>query len=574
MTDHTEHAEPADLPYPDLQASLAHYYSLYDLAPVGYCTLDSDQFILESNQAAANLLGVGRRPLLAQSFSHFVLAEDRQLYQTAHRALQESGGVQECRLRLVNHGGAVSSPFWVQLNLALVEEKGRVLSLLVFCDINSQKQNEAAVASLADRDIILHKQVEEAFLLSERQRLDEQRAANDQLREQNERLESIYQSLDSVGLVILNLGGLEVRVESCNSGAERLLGYRTGELVGQSILTIHPEENRQPFRNQIEALRLGRALVAADISLRRKNGEAFPAVVSVHPYGWTEGVCRTAVAVFQDVSELIRTHKELEVVNKELELRVEQRTCELQETQQKFLHSEKLSAIGQLSASIAHEFNNSMQGIMAVLRGLEKRAVLMAEDRELLMAAVKECDRVKDLIRNLQDFNRPSSGRKELVDLHRSLNAILLFQKSDFKVRRITLVTRFADHLPAIEMVPDQLKQVILNLLSNAADACQQPGGVVTVSTRREGDRVAFTIEDTGVGIEAEAIPRLFEPFYTTKPAVKGTGLGLSVSYGIVKEHGGEIMVASEPGNGTTFTVLLPITASLNSAGAGQPTAD
>jgi len=262
---------------------------------------------------------------------------------------------------------------------------------------------------------------------------------------------------------------------------------------------------------------------------------------------------------YEDITQRKWTDEQLKKANEDLERKVEQRTLELQETQKKFLHAEKLAAIGKLSASIAHEFNNPLQGILSILKGLRKRAVLEEEDRQLLEAAIVEGDRIKDLIRHLQDFNRPSSGRKVVMDVHQSLNATLLLYKSDFKSKRISVVLDYADQLPKILAVPDQVKQVFLNLLTNAADACHQPGCVITVRTWQENDRVAVAIHDSGIGIKAEEMELLFQPFYTTKPEVKGTGLGLSVSYGIVKQHNGEIRIASQPGTGTTFTVLLPI---------------
>ena len=261
-----------------------------------------------------------------------------------------------------------------------------------------------------------------------------------------------------------------------------------------------------------------------------------------------------------EVAERQQAEDAMRALNEQLEQRVEQRTLELQTTQTQFLHAEKLSAIGKLSASIAHEFNNPLQGILAVLKGLKKRAILEDEDRALLEEAIEESDRIKDLIRDLQDFNRPSSGKKTWMDIHKALDSVLLLYKSDFKGKRITVVREYAQGLPQIEAVADQLKQVFLNLLANAADACQQPGGEIMVSTRLEdGDRVAVVIKDNGVGIKPVDLGQIFQPFFTTKPEVKGTGLGLSVSYGIVKKHGGEIRVASQPGEGASFTVLLPI---------------
>ncbi len=243
----------------------------------------------------------------------------------------------------------------------------------------------------------------------------------------------------------------------------------------------------------------------------------------------------------------------------DLEQKVQQRTFELQEMQQLYLHTEKLAAIGKLSASIAHEFNNPLQGIMSILNGVKKRAVMDQEDTELVDIALGEGKRIKNLIRSLQDFNRPSSGVMAIMEVHQALDSILLLNKHDFNRQQIVVETDFAEGLPHITAMSDQIKQVFLNLLTNAADACRNRGGVIKVATRQEGDRVAVAIEDNGIGIQPENIDQLFRPFYTTKPEVKGTGLGLSVSYGIVKKHRGEIRIESTPGKGSIFTVLLPI---------------
>ncbi len=259
-----------------------------------------------------------------------------------------------------------------------------------------------------------------------------------------------------------------------------------------------------------------------------------------------------ALAKFQAEEALI-------TLNAELELKVQQRTLELQEMQQLYLHSEKLAAIGKLSASIAHEFNNPMQGILSILNGVKKRATMEVEDTELVDIAIDEGKRISKLIRSLQDFNRPSSGVVAVMDVHQSLDSIILLHKNDFVNKRIEVTTDYAPDLPSIAAVADQIKQVFFNLLTNAADACQNRGGSITISTERENNKVAIAIKDSGIGIAPAELDNIFRPFYTTKPEVKGIGLGLSISYGIVKKHKGEIRIASTPGKGATFTVVLPI---------------
>lgn len=252
-------------------------------------------------------------------------------------------------------------------------------------------------------------------------------------------------------------------------------------------------------------------------------------------------------------------HEKTLSLNDELERRVEQRTLELQETQAKYLHAEKLSAIGKLSASISHEFNNPLMAVLTILRGLQKSANLTEEERHFLQAAIEAAERMTNLMRNLRDFNKPSSGQKVLMDVHAALDSILLLCRSDFKKKHIATVLHYAEQLPQIMAIPDQIKQVFLNLLNNAADACSETGKVITISTNFDGRRVALTFHDNGIGIDPEKIDQIFQPFYTTKSEAKGTGLGLSISHGIVQNHQGEIRVESEPDKGSTFTVLLPI---------------
>ena len=253
-----------------------------------------------------------------------------------------------------------------------------------------------------------------------------------------------------------------------------------------------------------------------------------------------------------EILEGIASHVGAALMRKKVEMA-------LQESRRQYLHAEKLSVIGKLSASIAHEFNNPLQGILSILKGVKKRATMDEADKELLDAAITEGNRMKDLIRNLQEFNRPSSGRKTAMDMHQALDSLLLLQKSDLTGRRITVVRNYAEQLPRIMAVSDQIKQVLLNLLANAADACPQSGGVITISTWQKGESVAVAIKDTGTGINPEDMEQIFQPFYSTKGEAKGTGLGLSVSHGIIQDHQGEIQVESPPGEGATFTILLPI---------------
>lgn len=386
----------------------------------------------------------------------------------------------------------------------------------------------------------------------------ERTQAKSALYKKTELLSSIYTAANSVALVTTDLGEENTRITSFSPGAEQMFGYAQDEAVGQPISLLNISEHDRSTLVVIRRLQAGRKLYFPDTVLLRKSGQRFAATVAIHPLFNSRGNIIGTLGVCIDISNLKMVQAELQQANEELEKRVEQRTIELQRTQQQVLHVEKLGAIGRLSASIAHEFNNPMQGIVTVLNGIAKRVPLEDEDMALARSAIDECKRIKSLIRNLQDFNRPTSGKKELMNLRKAIDTLLLLCKKDCNHRNITVITEYGEDTPYVMAISDQIKQVILNLLSNASDACPN-GGTIYISTRPKGNAALVQIRDTGIGITPENLDRIYEPFFTTKPEVKGTGLGLSVSYGIIKQHNGRLDVESEPGKGTTFTITLPI---------------
>jgi PAS domain S-box-containing protein len=544
LSDITEHKELETA----LRESEERYRLLFESASDALFLIDPDTArIVKANSRGAELYGYDQDEFLTKKITD-LSAEPEETMRRFQEIQQKPDAIISipCRLHRKNDG----TIFPVEISARLIPLQNR------------------QVLFVAARDITKRKEAEELLRQSEERRIQVQETANAQLKQQTESLASIYNALDSVGLIVCDLEKSDARISIFSIGAEKLFGYQQTEAIGKSIALIYPPEVVGIIPSRVERFRQGKPMHTFNMILVRKSGEHFPAVISVHPFDAHDGKFRKVVGVFRDISELILIQEQLKTTNEELELRVEQRTLELQETQRQYLHAEKLSAIGKLSASIAHEFNNPLQGILSILNGLKKRAILEPEDKELLDAAISESDRIKDLIRSLQEFNRPSSGKKVAMDVHKSLNAVLLLHKSDFKNKRIAVELKYTEPMPQILAVSDQIKQVFLNLLTNAGDACQESGGMITISTWQENDKVAVAIQDTGIGIKPEQMEHIFQPFYTTKPAVKGTGLGLSVSYGIIKQHQGKIRVESRPGEGTTFTVLLPITGACNAAPA------
>jgi|GEM_PF-1615488 len=260
----------------------------------------------------------------------------------------------------------------------------------------------------------------------------------------------------------------------------------------------------------------------------------------------------------QDTIIELRT-RELAQLNENLQQMVAEQTREIQTTQKQLLHAEKLSAIGALVASIAHEFNNPLCGVTNVLHRIERKGLAGRGNQGLVAMAVAECERMKHLIQDLQAFNRPTSGMKKVFTLEHSIDEILLLLKKEFSLQLISVIKKYNDLPIKITAVEDQIKQVILNLLKNSAEAIPDSGGCITIGTEQKGMDCVISIHDTGTGIAPECMGSIFEPFFTTKSAVKGTGLGLSISHGIIESHGGKIEVQSDPGKGTCFSITLPI---------------
>ncbi|MDR1350016.1 MAG: hemerythrin domain-containing protein [Zoogloeaceae bacterium] len=297
---------------------------------------------------------------------------------------------------------------------------------------------------------------------------------------------------------------------------------------------------------------------------------------------------------------LVKTRDELAALNANLEQRVRERTAELEQalseverTRERLLQSEKMSAIGQLSAGVAHEINNPVGFVSSNLASLrryiaqimelidaydshavklppadsaaldEKRRALdfgfLRNDiGDLLQESADGLERVKKIVQDMKEFSHVDHGEWQEARLNNILDSTLNVVRHELKYAA-DLELRLAPDLPRIRCLPAQISQVLMNLLVNAAQSIENPPGKIILTTRATSDGVEFSIQDNGRGMTPETKKRIFEPFFTTKPTGQGTGLGLSLSYEIIKRHGGDIQVESQPGQGSIFDVLLPL---------------
>ena len=343
-----------------------------------------------------------------------------------------------------------------------------------------------------------------------------------------------------------------------NRGAQENLGYTLEELQSLTPFDIKPDFSPQHLESILGPLRNGtKNLMTFRTRHQRKDGTFYPVECRIQLSH--AGISPVFVGIVQDITEKKKTEEELSLHRHHLEELVMQRTADLESTHLQLLHAEKLSATGKMAASMAHEFNNPIYGIRNILEKIIRRASLEDNDKRFAQLAIQECDRITMLIRRILDFHGPSADEKEWIDVHESIDDMILLIQRRFSMRDIILVKEYASDIPRIEAVPDQFKQVILNVLQNAEEAITEDGGSVTIATSSEQGKIRIDIQDTGTGISNRVMKNIFDPFFTTKPSVKGTGLGLSVTYGIIKKHQGEILVDSLPGYGTTFTIFLPV---------------
>ena len=254
-----------------------------------------------------------------------------------------------------------------------------------------------------------------------------------------------------------------------------------------------------------------------------------------------------------------------------LEERVEEKTRELRKAHDEVLHVEKMATIGKMAAVVAHEINNPLSGILTYAKLLKKWVEnddvsneKQDEAIQCLNLIANESRRCGELVKNLLNFSRQAPMNVQSTDLNRVVQQCTMLVRHNLEMASIQLHATLAEGLPHLQCDPSQIEQVMLAVIVNAVDAMPH-GGNLWLETHLCDDpyRVAISIRDDGTGIPPEVLPKIFEPFVTTKEHGHGVGLGLAVSRSIIERHGGKISVQSELGKGTTVTITLPVPDSL-----------
>ena len=318
-----------------------------------------------------------------------------------------------------------------------------------------------------------------------------------------------------------------------NPAFERTTGFAKEELIGRNPSIISSKKYGKEFWERVWTTINAGKIWNGEIENRRKDGQPL----------YTQLLISPIIDVDGKVIGFLGSHRDV----------TEQRALE-----QQLMHSQKMESIGTLAAGIAHEVGNPLTSISSIVQVLQ-RTINDEFARDKLTLVQSQVHRITKIIRDLVDFSRPSNYQVQPTDIVKVLTDSVEIVKMGKKAKEVTFYTHVRQQIPLLSLVPDQMAQVFINILLNAVDALQGKRGSITTNFERDDDVVRVTIEDNGAGIPPDLLTKIFEPFFTTKRVGEGTGLGLWVSYGIIKSFRGDITVWSEPGEGTSFCVTLPL---------------
>jgi PAS domain S-box-containing protein len=360
--------------------------------------------------------------------------------------------------------------------------------------------------------------------------VSESKRAEEALKDSEEKFRGVFETSRDFTFI----STIDGKILDNNEAVRDFFGYSFDEVRTMNIRDFyaHPEE-RERFRDIV--VKKG-YVEGYELKLRKKDGTMIDGQVTVVTRKDRNGNVIGFQGSVRDVTERRKLERQL-------------------------LQSEKLSTIGTMISGIAHELNNPLTSIIGNLQLLMRRDI-PDEIRGKLDIIFKESQRSARIVSGLLSFAQEHKPERRLTNVKDTIMESVKLKEYEMSASNIGIRLFLDDDLPETLCDPFQLQQVFINVINNARDAmAEKGGGILAVRTSRDEDKIVIEFEDNGPGISEERLKRIFDPFFSTKEVGKGTGLGLSMAYGIIKEHGGTISVDSQPGTGTTFTIMLPILA-------------
>jgi PAS domain S-box-containing protein len=350
---------------------------------------------------------------------------------------------------------------------------------------------------------------------------------------------------------------LEGRLTSVNQAGLTLLGYTAEDLLGRHVYELLAPEDVDRVRSEDLRWPPPGPRPAQEVRVVHKNG--------------TRTTLEIATRWMVEGGQTVGMHG----IGRDItDRRVREEAT--QRFREQVHESEKLRALGQMAAGVAHNFNNLLGGVIGYAQLMETRPRSPEEYKRFARKIVESAEQCAAVVRRIQTFGRPiDTQRRESVDLRRVVRDTMELTKPKWKAgperegRTVRVQLELAE-LPPVSSTGAAWEEILSNLVFNAVDA-MPAGGILTIATRREGEDAVLSVSDTGMGMDPETQRRIFEPFFTTKGPELGTGLGLSTVWGLVQSQGGRIYVESDPGEGTTFTVRVPLARAASSSTEEQP---
>jgi PAS domain S-box-containing protein len=423
----------------------------------------------------------------------------------------------------------------------ITKEGKRIFVSLTISPVRDESGAISGLSTIA-RDITKRKQAETALQTSEL------------------RYRRLFESAHD-GILILE--GDTGQITEVNPYLIEMLGFSKEELTGRELWEIGPFKDIVASKLAFEELQQRGYIRYEDLPLKSRDGRLRQVEFVSNSY--LEGTNRVIQCNIRDITERKLAEEDLRQTNHQLEgslVELRTKTDQLASMTEQLWQASKLATMGELAASVAHELNNPLATISLHAELLVSQLAEADPNRESLLVIEQEVGRMAALVSHLLLFARRGHRQISTINIEGELRSSLEFLNYHLRSHMISVVTAFEKDLPSIQADSQQLQQVFLNLLTNAADAMPE-GGSLTVRASGgvlESGAPALVIEfsDTGIGVKAEDLPRLWEPFFTTKPEGKGTGLGLPICRRAVEEHQGTIDIESLPEKGTTIRIILP----------------
>jgi len=386
------------------------------------------------------------------------------------------------------------------------------------------------------------------------------------LREQNKAMEAILNGIqDFISVITPDMTIVDANEAFLNNvelSRDKVIGRKCYEVLQRDSIDCTNRDQICPLNEVVRNKRPSRQVRTQT----GRNGKVHQIEVHIYPVWEKDGKIAKFIHISRDITTRMEAEEE---ITRRLEMMVEERTSQLKETHEKLIHKDKMASLGKLSASVVHEINNPIAGILNLIL-LIKRIIgetsvgkkEMMEFSRYLDLMENETRRTSRIVSYLLAFSRQNKMELKPLNLNNLIEHTLFLNSNLLKINNVKVQYRLDKYLPDIIGSEDQLQQVIMNLVSNAVESVESKGkGVLTIATKYlpKTGRVIAKFQDTGVGIPQENFTMIFEPFFTTKKQGKGVGLGLSLTYGIVQDHGGAIHVDSKIGKGTTFKIDLPL---------------